>query len=179
MKEIVSISEQQRRMHKNFFDHCSDAIEQGYYLEAILMEYAAMEGRLETVLGVLGAPCNNKLPPKERNKFQISHRVACLKKLLKNEEIADNSKLSSSYFKDLEKWLEKRNRYIHGLYKNEIKYSSRMCDKKFAKDGYDLCDMLYAEVNRIKRLKKKRPELFTDLQTCTSHSCTYYKKSIN
>ena len=167
--------EQQRLMHKNFFDHCNDAIEHGYYLEAVFMEYAAMESRMEGVLGVIGAPCNNQLPPKERTKFQISHRVACLQKLLENTEISANSKLDQIYFQNLNKWLDERNRCVHGLYKNEIQYTKRLCNQEYARKGYDLCYKLYEEVNRIKRLKKKSPEKFADLCICSSQKCAYNK----
>ena len=44
-------------MHKNFFDKVDAAIEGGFYLEAVFREYAAIESRLEALLGVLGAPC--------------------------------------------------------------------------------------------------------------------------
>ena len=39
---------------------CEYVIQNGYYLEAILMEYAAIESRLESVCGVLGLPCGQK-----------------------------------------------------------------------------------------------------------------------
>ena len=137
----------QAAMHKDFFDRCGIAIENEYYLEAVFMEYAAMEGRLEVLLGVLGASCNNKLPDKERNKILISHRVSCFKNLFKNQDIFGKSKLNSVFFRRLEKWISLRNGYIHGLYKNEVKYKKRMKDKAFAQEGLELCRVLYNEVN--------------------------------
>ena len=169
----------QAAMHKDFFDRCSIAIENEYYLEAIFMEYAAMEGRLEVLLGVLGASCNNKLPDKERNKIQISHRVSCFKNLFKNQDIFGKSKLNCVFFRRLEKWISLRNGYIHGLYKNEVKYKKRMKDRDFAIEGLALCGELYNEVNRIKRLRKKSPELFYNINFCSSKSCEYHSDFTN
>ena len=60
--ENYNIGELQRLMHKDFFDRCVFAINQGFYMEAILMEYAAIESRMETLLSILGLPCNKFLP---------------------------------------------------------------------------------------------------------------------
>lgn len=57
----------QRLMHKDFFVRCKSAIEQKFYMEAILMEYAAIEARMEILLGVIGLPCNKFISDKERH----------------------------------------------------------------------------------------------------------------
>ena len=44
-----SNGEMQRLMHKDFFDRCELAINQKFYMEAILMEYAAIEARMESL----------------------------------------------------------------------------------------------------------------------------------
>lgn len=46
--------EKQVKMHRDLFDRCNAAIENKCYLEAVMLEYAAMEGRFEVMLGVLG-----------------------------------------------------------------------------------------------------------------------------
>ena len=68
-----------QKMHKNFFDRCENAIENEFYMEAILMEYAAIESRLEVILGLVGMPCNKFIEDNERKKVQISHRISCVK----------------------------------------------------------------------------------------------------
>ena len=52
---------QASKMHMSFFDKSRLAIEEGYYLEAVMYEYAAIEGRLEVICGLLGCPCNKEL----------------------------------------------------------------------------------------------------------------------
>ena len=177
--EKLHKSEKQRIMHKDFFDRSQLAIDQGFYLEAICMEYAAMEGRLEVLLGVLCAPCNHKLPDTERKKFQISHRIVCLEKTYTELDLFENSKLNKSYFKSLEKWIESRNRYIHGLYKNEIMYEQRVKDKTLARKGLEFCRTLYDETNRVKRLMKRNPELGIDIKICASSNCHHCRNVIN
>lgn len=38
-------------MHRNFFDKTQFAIDNGFFIEAISMEYAAIESRLESICG--------------------------------------------------------------------------------------------------------------------------------
>ena len=76
-----------QKMHQNFFDRCEKAIENDFYMEAILIEYAAIESRLEVMLGLIGMPCNKFLEASERKKIQISHRISCAKKFRKKFSI--------------------------------------------------------------------------------------------
>lgn len=171
MKEIDN-GKLQKEMHKDFFDRCNVAIEQGFYMEAILMEYASIESRMEVLLGVLGLPCNKFQPDNIRKSIQISHRIKCVASLRKQSEVFENSKLSNRFFDSLLKWTVKRNEYIHGLYKNEIKYNKRKKDaKEFSEKGLEYCRLLYNEVNRIKRLKKNHPEKFKNNISCQCNEC--------
>lgn len=171
-----SNGELQRLMHKNFFDRCNFAIEQGFYMEAILMEYAAIESRMEILLGIIGLPCNKYLPDETRKKIQISHRLKCANKLRREASVFENTKLNVNFFNKVSEWTEKRNEYIHGLYKSEIKYSQRIKDAKgFSEKGLEYCRLLYNEVNRLKRLKEKHPELFYSNIVCKFNKCLLYK----
>ena len=167
----------QRDMHKNFFDRCQYAIESGFYMEAILMEYAAIEARLEVILGMLGLPCNQFLPDKNRKTVYISHRVNCLEKMSKTSPVFEKSKLPKNYFGTLEKWIGTRNGYIHGLYKSEVRYKTRMKDsKETAEKGLKLCRQLYNEASRIRRLtKKQNPALWSEIH-CYSSCCNLYSE---
>ena len=153
-----------QKMHQNFFDRCEKAIENDFYMEAILIEYAAIESRLEVMLGLIGMPCNKFLEASERKKIQISHRISCAKKFRKNSPLFENTKLSNKFFDNLEKWINRRNTYVHGLYKNEIEYSSRLKGAKdLAEKGLNYTRLLYNEVNRLKRLKKNYPKKYENL----------------
>ena len=169
-----------QKMHQNFFDRCAKAIKNEFYMEAILMEYAAIESRLEVMLGLIGMPCNKFLEAPERKKIQISHRILCAKKFRKNYPLFENTKLSNKFFDNLEKWINRRNMYVHGLYKNEIEYSSRLKGAKdLAAKGLEFARLLYNEVNRLKRLKKnhyEQFEIFISNIECKTSNCNFNSK---
>lgn len=164
-------------MHKDFFDRCELAIEYGFYMEAILIEYAAMESRLEILLGVLGLPCNKHLEDNLRKNVNISHRIACLKWLVENSALFATSKLDNKYFEKMEKWVKERNKYVHGLYKNEGLYEQRKAHaRELAKNGKEYCKLLYNETHRLRRAIKKQPLLLGDPVACRSEKCQLYKE---
>lgn len=148
------------KMHKDFFDRCTFAIENQFYMEAILMEYAAIESRLETMLGLLGAPCNKFIDSNLRRGINVSQRIKCISKERQSNAVFNKSKLPFKFFPDLAKWISKRNEYIHGLFKDEIKYTSRIAKScEFSIQGLEFARLLYNEVSRIKRLVKKDPNI--------------------
>lgn len=163
-------------MHKDFFDKTQAAIDQGYYLEAMFLEYAAIESRLEIMLGVLGMPCHSKQDAGIRKSVQISHRINCLDQIKGKSLIFENTKLPPKYFSKLKSWLDKRNRYIHGLYKDASIYGKRISEsKKLATDGLEFCRLLYNETKRMRRRIKNHPEfLQCDCITCCSKDCCLY-----
>lgn len=162
-------------MHKNFFDSVDSAIEGGFYLEAVFREYAAIESRLEALLGVLGAPCGRMvLQDGDRRKVQISHRVECLKKIYCASENIGKTKLDNSFFNSLEAWIKNRNIYVHGLYKGEEKYNERSkASEKLAKEGKDLAKYLYNEVKRVRRYISSHPDVVLCTKHCYNSSCNY------
>ena len=168
--KMDEIKIKQVAMHKDFFDRCQAAIDNNFYLEALFLEYAAIEGRLEVILGVLGAPCNNKLPDDLRVRINVSHRIQCLKKVRKSSRVFENTKLEKNFFDkkhNLMNWINKRNRFIHGLYKNVAYYSRRLAEaRELALLGLNICRALYNEVARIRRLKKNKPEFFKTILIC-------------
>lgn len=44
------IKEKARLMHAHFFGDCKRAIEEGYYLEAMFLEYASIEDRVNVTI---------------------------------------------------------------------------------------------------------------------------------
>lgn len=164
---------EQYKMHKDFFDRAEDSIDKGFYLEAIFLEYAAIEGRLEVILGLFSCPCNKDVPRDKRIKINISHRIICLKKLIKNSEHFESSKLDSEFFKDLDSWIKARNQYIHGLYKNSSDYCYRTTEaKRLSENGLELARMFYNEAKRLRRRRKKGQQFLDyDGVHCFSKKC--------
>lgn len=150
-----SLAKNQAIMHKNFFDKTKEAKDNGFYLEAIFREYAAIEGRLEIMCGVLGLPCNKDLNPDIRKRIGISQRRDCLQKIYDNNNLYGKGDFQKKSFEDLKDWIKDRNTYVHGLYKNAEQYDARSKKaQKLADDGYNIANDLYNEVHRLRRLLK-------------------------
>lgn len=162
------------QMHVSFFDHVKAAIDAGFYCEAIFLEYAAIESRLEGLCGCFGLPCNRELPDKDRKKVNISQRVECLKErysLNPMETQRSKTEMPVSEWEKLSKWIGKgRNPYVHGLFKKPEKYFLRM-DKisEVATEGYRLADLLYKETKRVKGILSRKTNLLSDeKKTCNA-----------
>ena len=163
-------------MHKNFFDRAKSARDSGFYLEAVFLEYAAIEGRLEVLCGLFGCPCSKEIDPSDRRSINISQRVKCLKAIFKIHPacIKRETKLDSSYWKSLGEWLKKRNIYVHGLYKRAEEYVARGNDAQvLAEQGYEYTRLLYNEVKRIRRLYHNHSEEMAFDGTICKEKCTF------
>lgn len=160
----------QVEMHRDFFVRCGFAINNGFYLEAILMEYAAIESRLESICGILSLPCGKDCP--NRRDIKISHRIECLRVFRRNNEtVFAKTKLPINFFAEkggeLKTWIRDRDQRVHGLYKDEEKYKYRISkNKELAENGLLYARLLYNEANRLRRLKKNHNEVFVDNVLC-------------
>ena len=171
------------KMHKNYFDKARLAQEQGFYLEAIFLEYSAIEGRLEVICGLLGCPCNKALDVSLRKDIQISHRIQCLKKIFKKHPACNipNVKLLSKDWENLQTWIKKRNTYVHGLYKRPEEYSERIDRlKEMASEGYRITDLLYKEAKRLRYLSKHHAEkMMFEEARCQTKKCHFAETILN
>lgn len=175
MSDSIEQKKKQVEMHTDFFDAVDKAIENGFYLEAIFREYAAIESRLEVLLGVLGSPCGKKvLTDNQRKDVMVSHRVSCVERIYKSNYDIGNAKLDKKFFNKLKEWINRRNQYVHGLYKGEMKYKERCVDsKKLAVDGREIARLLYNEAKRLRRYVSNHTECNFGLKTCYSDSCKF------
>lgn len=173
--ENEDLAKKQQRMHKDMFDKCSVAIENGFYSEALMLEYSAIEGRLEVMLGLLGMPCNKKADDEVRRKVNISSRIDCLNYFRKNSSVFENTKLDYHFFekKYIKSWIQSRNILIHALYKNADEYFTRRdACKDIAEEGLEYCRLLYNEVKRLRRLQENYPERFnSNCISCRKKNC--------
>ena len=164
------------RMHVSFFDHVREAINKGFFYEAIFLEYAAIESRLEVLCGLVGYPCSRDLDVKSRRKVNISQRVECLEKYYRKnafETQRSKTKMPRKEWKNLNKWIgEKRNPYVHGLFKNPEVYLLRSeKSAEVAAEGYRLADLLYKEVKRVKGIIFRQSTILSYNSRQCNHSC--------
>ena len=178
-----SLKNKQVQMHRDFFMRAKSAVNNGFYLEAIFLEYAAIESRLEVILGLLGYPCNKSVDRSIRRRVNISDRVECLRVCRnKNKLLFDCSKLDEHFFARkgvLRTWIWNRNVFIHGLYKDASEYTSRKKDcKDIAENGLLYARLLYNEAKRLNRIAKNHPEQLDGIiRLCKSKECVAVKSS--
>ena len=169
-------------MHKNYFDRAKNAKEEGYFLEAVFLEYAAIEGRLEVLCGLFSCPCNKELPDEVRKTINISQRANCLKAIYRNHPacLEYNTKLSQAYWRGLVSWLKKRNTYVHGLYKRPEEYDKRNVEAySLSEEGYEYARLLYNEVKRVRRIQKTHPEIIRYEGTVCKAKCGFLKSLVD
>ena len=173
--ESTALGYKASKMHKSYFDKAKQAQDQGFFLEAVFLEYSAIEGRLEVICGLLGCPCNKELEAQLRKNIQISHRIQCLKKIYKRHPACDMSKakLSRTEWDKLQAWIKERNTYVHGLFKRPKEYTERIDHlQKMACEGYRITDILYKEAKRLRYLSKHHIEMMAfEEPRCRSGKC--------
>ena len=172
-------------MHRDFFDRALNAMNNRFYFEAIFLEYAAIEGRLEVILGVLGFPCNKDLEKEKRIKVAISDRVECLRVFRQNNPLLfRHTKLPKNFFTQkgqLRTWICRRNTFVHGIMKNADDYPNRKNEScSIAKRGLEYSRLLYNEAKRLRRLLRSHPELFLHtIKSCENYKCVANKDNVD
>ena len=158
-KTDETTAKKQVKMHIDFFEKTKAAIEGGFYLEAIFREYAAIEARLEVLLGIFGAPCNKNAKDEDRRKVNVSQRVECMKRMLKAGKPIPSFGLDVAFFNKLENWIKARNTIVHGFYKNELQYAERSRkNEELAQKGLEYVKKLYNEIKRVRRYAVGHPD---------------------
>ena len=183
----MSMNQEQREnarlVHKDFFDKCKTAIDNGYYLEAIIMEYAAMEARMNVIMSLFEKPCSLCKDTTITHRIGLQNKMKCFKEMIKsNNELFAKSKITNAKMNDMIKWCNERNNRIHGLYTDTEKYGTLVAkNKRCAEKGFVYCRLIYNETERLKRRNKKEPELLKNIKhECHAdwEACMDAKKSI-
>ena len=153
MVQIMSIdNEQKYRNYKEQIGRLNKAIKYGFLIEAVAIEYAIMEDRLESVLiheGVFN-------PDKHGTLVRKLNRI---RELQRKKGSLENKYLSMELLDSIASWKDERNALIHALLKQNIS-TQELSDT--ATRGNDIVKQLTSKVTSIRRkLEKdnsKRPE---------------------
>lgn len=136
--------------YKEQFKRLKKAFEYKFYMEAIFIEYAIMEDRVEAILRYE----NNEIKPKNEREF-----ISITRKLNKIKKIAEQNKsLPQKYFSDgiadeISEWIKKRNALIHALLKKELTTDEV---EAFAEEGKILTRTLCDKAKNYKRAIERR-----------------------
>ena len=159
-----------RDVHNDYFRKTYEAIEHGFYLEAILLEYSAMESRMAVIMSILQRPCALCKDTSITNKIGLATKLKCYKELYnKNPTFFKESMIKKSMLTKMIDWCNSRNARIHGLYSNTEKYEKLMNkNKRLAEDGYYYALVLYDEAKRLRKINR----YYHDQLTALTDICT-------
>ena len=107
MRKYANYKEQMGRLKK--------AISSRFYLEAIFIEYAIIEDRLESALRH-----GNRWNPKPGEFISINRKVNMVKKMAEQKKSMANRYFSPELMDSILIWKEDRNKMIHALLKQAI-----------------------------------------------------------
>ena len=137
-KKYLNYKEQMVRLKK--------AMAAQFFLEAIFIEYAVMDDRLESILrhsGVFNPERHNTIQAKLR---RVSELRRAKKSLL-------NRSLSEELLQEIYQWKDERNRLIHALMKQDLHTEDL---KEFALHGQQIVKELNAKTTNYRRALERQ-----------------------
>lgn len=149
-----------QKKHENYreqFRRLKTALNNGFNLEAIFIEYAIMEDRTEAILRHGGLWDAYMKRQKGRN-ASIESKIQYVQK-----QIESGNKMLAKYFQDdlLKKilgWKEKRNKLIHALLKQDLEHNEI---HELAVQGDELAKQLRSRANSYNRAADREREAHT------------------
>lgn len=136
-KKFINYKEQTGRLKR--------ALRNEFYIEAVTIEYAIIEDRLESVLrheGVFNPDKHGSLARKLKRVRELRRRKASL----------ENKYFSDEFLDSIEAWKEKRNPLIHALLKLEL---TKEEVRGTAEQGYEIVKQLNSKATSIRRKLEK------------------------
>ena len=118
---------------------------------------------MKVIMGILGMPCEICKKEDLTNAIGIGTKLNCLRSFLDNKPLFEKSKLTKKVLRQINSWTQIRNKAIHRLYYNPEMYEETSKQiREYSIKGKDYVRLIYNETERLKRLKKRKPELFAD-----------------
>lgn len=159
-------AEKKRQMHAKLFGYTKRAIENEYYFEALVFEYASIEERTKRIMKSLNMICYMPKMYKDQPYIGLTSILTCLESFTKDETIFKDSKFGATRvarketIEKVKDWIDKRNLMIHQLYASPDGYEKILKHAaQLAAEGYDHVDLFHREATRIKNLLSKNPDL--------------------
>ena len=151
---MTSIADNQQK-YENYrvqMGRLKSALKSHFYLEAIFIEYAIMEDRLEAILRHAG-----KWNPKEGTFVSIDAKVKKVAKLAEEKKNPAHRYFSPELTDGILAWKEKRNKLIHALLKQSIHSEDLL---EVAEEGERLTRQLCSKATSHRRALEKQEKTF-------------------
>ena len=137
----INYTEQMGRLKK--------ALKYEFYIEAIAIEYAVMEDRLESILRHEGV-----FNPEKHG--SLARKLSRVRELRRRNKSLENKYLSEEFLDSIDAWKEKRNVFIHALLKQKLNTEDI---KSVADQGNDIVKKLTTVATSIRRKLEKINEI--------------------
>lgn len=147
-----NISNQQKYLnYKEQCERLTKALTQGFYLEAMFIEYALMEDRTESVLrhAILWDAYMKSRKGREAN---IDSKIKYIQKQAENKKSLWNKYFADNMLENILVWKNDRNRLIHALLKQKLEADEI---QKLVEQGKILSDDLKSRSGRFNRAVDK------------------------
>lgn len=122
MSEEKASNMQKYENYKEQFKRLKKALENGFNLEAIFIEYAIMEDRTESVLKHAEKWEAYLKNIKGRNPT-IDSKIKYILKMAENKKDLSHKYFSDDLLSEILQWKEERNRLIHALLKQQLEHN--------------------------------------------------------
>lgn len=136
-------------IYKQLSSDLTKAMKQGFYYEAIFIEYAILEDRLASVLRYAGV-----LTMEKAGKKNIAEKINLIRDKKEFASKFVRERLSFELLDSITVWKDKRNRLIHNL--ANIPYDAEAV-REVAEEGYEIVKVVKNKSDSvINRFKKER-----------------------
>ena len=142
LQKYENYKEQTKRLKK--------ALEYGFNLEAIFIEYAMFEDRTESVLR--HADKWEAYTKKYKN-VTINSKINYIQKLAENEKDLLHKYFSDDLLEKIKAWKNERNRLIHALVKQELQHNEI---SSLAQNGNDLLKKMKLKAGNYNKAIERR-----------------------
>ena len=138
--------------YREQFKRLKSALNSGFNLEAMFIEYAIMEDRTESILRH-----SNKweayIKSRKGHEPSIDSKIRYIQKLVEQKKTLQNKYFSDDLLDRVLVWKEERNRLIHALLKQQFEHNEI---SKLAAQGNQLVDELRKRAGNYNRAMDKQ-----------------------
>lgn len=134
------------------FGRLNKALNSGFNLEAMFIEYAILEDRTESILRHAGK-WEEYLKSRKGRMPTIDSKIRCIRKMAEEKRSLPNKFFSGDLLDRILVWKEERNRLIHALLKQQLKHEEI---RHLAEEGKTLADELRKRAGYFNRAAERR-----------------------
>lgn len=140
--------------YREQFKRLSSALHSGFNLEAMFIEYAIMEDRMESILRH-AEKWEAYMKSRKGREPGIDSKIRYIQKLAEQKKTIPNKYFSDDLLDRILIWKEDRNRLIHAMLKQQLEHNEVT---GLAAQGKQLVDELRNRANKYNRAVDRRKE---------------------